>query len=228
MRDSKVSSAGSSRRPRAASDSHSRKQMRSRVTRQQLIEAARCIFARDGFEQARLEDIATAAGKTRGAFYANFEDKEDVFFAIYEEDIDLDMEGIRRLLPPSGGAGQDLEQRIRALAAYMAKLGNDRQRTLLTLEFKVYAIRHPSKRKRLADLHTAMRLRCSFPEIAEFMPEFYRQSTKKQLAGSFATGAILEGLALNRLFDPAALGESQIKYYLALCMREALHAPAPA
>ncbi|MGA8532191.1 MAG: TetR family transcriptional regulator, partial [Acidobacteriaceae bacterium] len=63
------------------------KQERALATRSELIAAARAIFTRDGFESARIEDIAANAGKTRGAFYANFRDKEDVFFAIFEEDL---------------------------------------------------------------------------------------------------------------------------------------------
>ena len=50
-----------------------------------LLAAAEKTFARDGFEAARLEDIASLAGYTRGAFYANFKSKEDIFFALLEE-----------------------------------------------------------------------------------------------------------------------------------------------
>ena len=49
------------------------------------MDAAKRIFAQDGFEAARLEDIAAGAGYTRGAFYANFDSKEDIFFALFEE-----------------------------------------------------------------------------------------------------------------------------------------------
>src|SRR5277367_6268979 len=63
------------------------KQERSVQTRAELLRAARKVFAREGFERARLEGIAEEAGKTRGAFYAHFENKEDVFFAIFEEDV---------------------------------------------------------------------------------------------------------------------------------------------
>src|SRR3984885_16001457 len=57
---------------------------RTEATRSKLLEAAEQIFARDGFEAARLEDIAAEAGYTRGAFYANFKSKEDIFFALLE------------------------------------------------------------------------------------------------------------------------------------------------
>ena len=52
--------------------------------------AARRVFARDGFEVARLQDIAQEAGKTRGALYSHFADKEDLFFALIEENIEAD------------------------------------------------------------------------------------------------------------------------------------------
>src|ERR1700683_4739597 len=62
----------------------SRQQARTDATRRKLLLAAERIFARDGFEAARLEDIAGLAGYTRGAFYANFRSKEDIFFALLE------------------------------------------------------------------------------------------------------------------------------------------------
>ena len=60
----------------------SRRQERAEVTRARLIQAAEKIFARDGFEAAKLEEIAADAGYTRGAFYANFDSKEDLFLAL--------------------------------------------------------------------------------------------------------------------------------------------------
>src|SRR6201998_4092162 len=63
----------------------SKQRARTEATRRKLLDAAERIFAREGFEAARLEDIAASAGYTRGAFYANFESKEDIFFALLEE-----------------------------------------------------------------------------------------------------------------------------------------------
>src|SRR5260370_21383540 len=64
---------------------HSRQAERTETTRRKLLAAAERIFARDGFEAARLEDIAAGAGYTRGAFYANFGGKEEIFFALLEK-----------------------------------------------------------------------------------------------------------------------------------------------
>ena len=194
------------------------RQSRALATRKHLVMAARKIFVRDGFEQARIEDIANLAGRTRGAFYANFNDKEDVFFAIFEEDIQSDEAKLR-------GRMCDVETadaRVDALCEYLVELSRDRQRTLLQLEFKTYAIRHPRKRRRLADLHAAMRLRCSLPELDELLIESQEQTPEKRRSASSAISAFLEGLALNLLFDPGVFSDRDLAHYLRLCVREVL------
>src|SRR5271155_4775786 len=60
----------------------SRQALRSERTRTALMTAAEKIFARDGFEASRIEDIASEANRSRGAFYANFASKTEVFLAL--------------------------------------------------------------------------------------------------------------------------------------------------
>ncbi len=48
------------------------------ATRQRLYEAALGIFRRDGFRDARVDDITLVAGVSRTAFYFHFPTKEDV------------------------------------------------------------------------------------------------------------------------------------------------------
>jgi len=50
-------------------------------TRERLIAAAIEVFAEQGYEGARLHDIARAAGLTTGAVYANFRGKAELLFA---------------------------------------------------------------------------------------------------------------------------------------------------
>ncbi len=56
-----------------------------RDTRQALLTAARQLFAADGFQATRTEEIVQRAGLTRGALYHHFRDKEDLFRAVYDE-----------------------------------------------------------------------------------------------------------------------------------------------
>jgi AcrR family transcriptional regulator len=194
-----------------------KRQPRALATRGHLTEAARKVFARDGFEQARIEDIAALAGKTRGAFYANFKDKEDVFYAIFEEYIERDRTALRPMLAER----TTLRERWEAVAEYLGSLVQDRQRTLLMLEFKLYAIRHPRRRKRLAQLHAEMRERCAMPEFEELVPERERQTTEQRRRGILGLSAVMDGLALNRLFNPEELQAELIGQYLTVCVDEA-------
>jgi AcrR family transcriptional regulator len=52
---------------------------RGRRTRAKLVDAARTIFERDGFADARIMDIARLAGMSYGSFYTYFTTKEEVF-----------------------------------------------------------------------------------------------------------------------------------------------------
>lgn len=51
-------------------------------TRDALVGAARRIFERDGYLDARIVDIAAQAGVATGSFYTHFTSKDDVFAAV--------------------------------------------------------------------------------------------------------------------------------------------------
>ena len=194
------------------------KQKRAMLTRRQLLRSARAVFARDGFEHARIEEIASKAGKTRGAFYDNFNDKEDVFFAIFEENIDREMAELGPLIVGL----TTFEQRVEAVAEYLGKLTEDRERMLLGLEFKLYAVRHPRKRKRLAALHGAMRLRGSIPELNQLLSKMMGKNSDAQLCDSLAICGLMDGLALNHFFNPEMFDDRELARYLKLCLRKTL------
>lgn len=58
---------------------------RGRRTRAQLLDAARTVFERDGFLDARVADIVTAAGTAHGTFYTYFDSKAEVFRTLINE-----------------------------------------------------------------------------------------------------------------------------------------------
>jgi AcrR family transcriptional regulator len=54
-------------------------------TRNALVAAARVVFERDGYLDARLADISAEAGVASGSFYTYFEGKEEIFQAVAEQ-----------------------------------------------------------------------------------------------------------------------------------------------
>jgi len=167
------------------------RQARALKTRADLMQAARKIFAKSGFEQARLEDIARLAGKTRGAFYANCKDKEEVFFAILEASLEED----RGVLHGTLKHCTSMKQRLQAFSKYLVEVIYDRELIMLHIEFKTYAIRNP-KRKQLAGLLTKMIDQYVAREAGEFIPALQSGDARSVVSG------VIDGLALNVLFDP--------------------------
>jgi AcrR family transcriptional regulator len=67
--------------------------------RRQIIEGARAMFLAQGFDAASMNDIARAAGVSKGTLYVYFANKEQLFEAIVEEECDAQAEGIFDLDP---------------------------------------------------------------------------------------------------------------------------------
>src|SRR3984885_4091328 len=120
-----------------------------------------------------------------------------------------------------------IKERMDALAQYLARLSKDLERMLLNVEFKLYAIRHPHKRKRLADLLRAMRLRTSIPEISRLLPQLDGRSTSTKLIDCLAICGVMDGLALSHLFDPDGLDARALLRYLRLCLQETIPEGSP-
>lgn len=194
-------------------------QLRALRTRKELMSAARRVFARDGFELARLEDIADAAGKTRGAFYDHFEDKEDVFLAIFEEDLSGYLQHAKQQLE----AATNEEERVEAITRNLLHVQKDGRRPMLFLEFKMYAIRHPQRARRLAEIQRALCERGVEATLEALMPEFQRRTSKTRRAQNAMFGAILDGITVNRLFDPPSLSDETTAGLIRSAVRFILH-----
>jgi AcrR family transcriptional regulator len=189
----------------------SRQLERTAATRRRLLVAAKRIFARDGFEAARLEDIAACAGYTRGAFYANFESKEDIFFALLEE-------WVRELVDSVTAAlrrHKDPLEKLAALRKHYAEVAKDRRLVLISLEFKLFALRHPEAHARLQDRHR--RIRASWGKLlCELIRALDRDLPINGPAASTCLGALAHGLLLEHLVDPKTLSDSDVRRMLGL------------
>ena len=194
-----------------ASSAHTRQAERTRVTRGKLLDAAKRIFAQDGFEAARLEDIAAGAGYTRGAFYAHFEGKEDIFFAILDEWVRERIESLtsdlRRHTDPEG--------KLTALRTYYAELATDRRLVLISMEFKLFALRHPEAHARLRSRHR--RIRATFGHLfSEIMAALNKTIPIAYPAASACLGVASQGLLLEHLLDPKTLSDGDVRNVLGL------------
>lgn len=195
--------------PLAPAAPASRQQIRTAATRRKLLAAAETIFARDGFEAARLADIAALAGYTRGAFYAHFKSKEDIFFALLEFWVGRRIHEVTVILErhanPAG--------RLAALRRHYAQLATDRRLALLSLEFKVFAIRHPRAHARLRARQRPLR-----ESAGSILDRLAKDSGAhlpiSGLAAATGLASLSNALLLEHLVDHASMGDSDVRHLL--------------
>src|SRR3954447_5307175 len=100
-----------------------RRQERKAQTRQELIDAAARVFARKGFHEATIADVAHEAGYSTGAIYVHFSGKDELFLEVAADYVATrarENRGVRDQV--EGG----LVQRARALGDHwMARLAAD-------------------------------------------------------------------------------------------------------
>src|SRR5580704_4840142 len=201
------------------SSPRSRQKERTEATRRKLLAAAETIFARDGFEAARLEDIAAEAGYTRGAFYANFKSKEDIFFALLDAWIAERMAEVYALLEKYDTP----RQRLDALRDLYTEFAKNRRLALLSLEFKLYAIRHPRAQARLRARNKSMR--CTKEEIwNRVSPNIKHDAIVSGPAAATALGAFSHALLVEHLVDPATMPSDEIQRLLKVSFETVLTA----
>lgn len=203
---------------------------RTAATRRKLIASAARLFARDGFEAARLEDIAAAAGYTRGALYANFRDKEDLFFALLEDWIGeriAELDELLRKQAPNPAA------KLRTLRSYYAQCAKDRRLVLLSLEFTLYAMRHPAAharlriRKRRLRAHSAVLIRDILQSSKRRHAAASARSTAVSVRATMAAlAALSNGLLLEHVVDPKTMTDTNVRYLLGVFF-DALLPPPP-
>ena len=178
-------------------------QQKSEATRRKLLASARRVFAQYGFQAARIEDIAADSGYTRGAFYANFDSKEALFLALLEQQISEHMARITQRLQSCS----DETEKLSALRDYYLGLASDRQWSMLMLEFKLFAVRHPRLRAKLARAHYQI----SAAAKAETRRLFSSDSNSwADEAKGLSLQGSLHGLVLQHAYDPDTFTQEQL------------------
>lgn len=67
-------------------------------TRQKLLEVARGLFAQKGLEVTTMNDIALASGRGRRTLYTYFRNKEEIYYAVIEEELQVLSEKLKEVL----------------------------------------------------------------------------------------------------------------------------------
>jgi len=187
-------------------------QERRAETRRCLMAAAARAFVKQGLDRTSIDRVAEDAGYTKGAFYANFNNKQELFLAMLDERFGARMEEIERVI---AGEGPPAEKASRAGDVFAAMLAADPDWNRLFFEFHAYAARDKDFREELVTRYRWMRERLvtALHARAEELP-ISSAISAEQLATM--TIAMANGFALETLLEPEAAPEELLGTMLTL------------
>jgi AcrR family transcriptional regulator len=169
-------------------------------TRRRLLDAAAAVFLREGFQAASVEGIAAEAGFTRGAFYSNFESKEQLFVELLHDRV---YGGYRRLLERVPKDVSPVERLRWGARDLEERYGRDEDSWLfaLWLECLAHAARHPEFRSLAATFWSGTRA-MNAHQIEGAFQELGRRPPIEPKHLATALTALDIGLAVQNLVDP--------------------------
>jgi AcrR family transcriptional regulator len=172
-------------------------------TRSSLMQSAAQVFAQRGFQHGSIDEVAERAGYTKGAFYANFDSKDELFLAMLDERFGERLEEIERVLDTDETPEEQARQ---AGADFTRAVIADPEWERLFFEFSAYAARNDGFRHELVQRYRALRARVT---------ELYRRRMEREGLSeplpleqiSLMTFAMAKGVALEKLLEPDAVDD---------------------
>lgn len=179
-------------------------------SREQLQEAAARVFARRGYRDASMNEIAAEAGFSKGALYWNFESKEELFFALLD-DLD-DRLRILTTLVASPAADQVTVVLSHGLATVLEQ---NRDMVLLFHEYSALAVRDADLAARYAKRNALLRKELGRAIEARFDVIGVPLSMPAEHLATVVI-ALVDGLSIEQLTEPDAVPDDLFGAVLSL------------
>src|SRR5208283_4357949 len=195
---------------KVAMETLSKQQLRIRETQARLLNAAEEVFVRDGYESAQLDEIAAAAGRSKGAVYTHFKSKEDLFLALFEHRTRSYIDRLLNNLRKCTNRKQSLE----TFREFYVGLVCDRVWPILTLEFKLFALRHPESKERFRKAFEMSKATNDDAIYEQMFGQLTRDQKTDNATSLIALGPIVSGLILESHFEPETLSETALRQVL--------------
>jgi AcrR family transcriptional regulator len=166
--------------------------------RARVLRAAGEVFAERGFAAASLDQVAAAAGFTKGAVYSNFGSKDELFLALMAAEVARRVDAVETALRGT----VDLSGALAAVGTELSR--RDATWQLLFLEFWQRAVRDPDVRR--AFVASRRDLRARITEVAaRFLADHPVRTGWDAESLTVVLIALSNGLSLEALPDPAAV-----------------------
>ena len=186
----------------------------SDIRKNQILDAATSVFAQQGFEHARMDDIVQVSGLSKGTLYWYFKSKEEIITAILHRLFVIDIEQLRGLLDVEG----TVSERLLSLTHYrIAGLKHVAHLIPILVEFYAVTVREDWVRLFISEYFRDFRgLLIDLIQQGIDRGEFRPVSA---IETAVTISAIYEGLMVHWLIDPEVvdwdiIGEGSVKLLL--------------
>jgi AcrR family transcriptional regulator len=201
--------------------SKTRHQVRTEETQAKILDAAQAVFSEQGFDKTQLEEVAARAGYTRGAIYAHYASKEDLFLALVEQRVLTRFNSVRQAIE----AEPLVAKRPEIFREWIAAQADDHAWSTLMLEFKLYALRRPESREKLLHMYDLM-TKASGKDFIELLfganlDKAARAAAERRLV---ILGALLSAVNLECLYRPKLMSKQQLQPVLDELFAALIHA----
>ncbi|WP_420236373.1 TetR/AcrR family transcriptional regulator [Telmatobacter bradus] len=185
--------------PTSARNKH---QLRTEETQSRILDAAEAIFSEQGFEKTQLEEVAARAGFTRGAIYAHYAGKEDLFLALMKRRVLDRFSKVRQFI----SAEPEQARRPEIFREWLHDQAENPTWAMLMLEFKLYVLRRPQSHVKLREMYDLMTNASGDDFIALLFGHELDSETRANIErrlsimGAAVGGAVLESCIRPELF----------------------------
>jgi AcrR family transcriptional regulator len=183
---------------------------RREQTRERLLEAARKTFVKKGLAATSVENIAEAAGYTRGAFYSNFDGKPELLLELLRRDHDSAQVNLRAIME-EGGTPAEVKARV---IAYYSSYFHDRDCFLLWVEARLLAHRDAGFQERFnAFRHEKLGQISAY--IRTLSERYARPLPLQPDALALGLVSLRDGVQFSRVCDPQTASDEVMQTVLA-------------
>ncbi len=171
---------------------------RQAATRAALLRSASRSICEHGMHGASIDRIAAEAGYTKGAFYANFASKEELFLVVLDEKFAAEL---KRLEAAMAGSGEPVDEARQAAEEFLLYVDRDPEWPRLYQEFAAYAARNDAFRAELAARRSALRARMA-DVFARWASALDVEPALPHADVAAMTLFMADGFLLDRIIDP--------------------------
>lgn len=172
----------------------------SEERRRQILDAAIKVFSEAGFDKARMDDIVTESGLSKGTLYWYFDSKDAIITAILENIFEGEIFHLQGLV----GTPKSATERLGIfMNSTIAEFGRMVQTLPLTFEFYAMALRNDVVREAMRGYFDAY-IKILVPIIEQGIQsgEFRKVDA---FESAIALGALMEGTILLWVIDPTSI-----------------------